>query len=1277
MSWQSEAVSLTNAGFGPEEIAQEAARVREEMSGAGFGKDELDDFFGTKEPDMAPVKQLIEKNLAAARGSEGPELKVAQGFLESIDAGFQMSTAAMLNKFRKGESVRPDKILDENASAFYRIASKAATIAGDLPAMIAGGLGGSAVIGGLGASVGTIAPGVGNVIGGVVGTGLGAAGGANALPTAIRETLMQYYEKGEIRDFQDFWERASSVFIDTTKDYAIGVATMGAGQKLGKLVGASLPKVAAPLVPTATKIATVGGEIGTMVTLGAALEGEVPNSQDFMDATLLVGGLNVATKAPKKLREIYAKTGQRPHEVVQEAQTNPVVLQDLLVKGDEIPKVYQEMAKAQAPVEPVKTPEVSKESTPPAPAPETATDKILSRIGKAEEKEAAGYGVRDFYKDFVDKLDPINNAVKELGIKAEDLTADKDPYKLARMASDSKAKVKHFFEFGTLDYKTLENTGKSFNEIVEPHKAELGGFKAYLISKRALELNDRGIKTGFDLEAATEVVKGGGKFEKAAGEIVEFQNSMAAYLKDSGILSSKAFDAMVEMGQNYISFKRVMESGEAGGKPGAKNPIKKIKGSDLKIQDPFVSMIENGEAYIRLAESNRAKVAMVELAEKAGDGLLFERVPDKMRPIEVRSEEVTKAMRDQGILDPTDAHAEAFTIFRKADRPLADNEFEVFRHGKREVYKTDPLVAEAIKTLDGNSGAQNIVVKMARAITTVKRVGISLMPDFILRNFIRDQVSSGAFSKAGAVPFWDTVQAMGDIVSKNQNYQNWLKAGGANGAFLELGEKYMNQNIFKTMDETGVSARVWNVVRKPVEYLELAGSITEQATRLAEAKRVRGNEISGTKIFESGFASREITIDFQRMGAKVSALNAITAFANAGLQGLDRTGRAFKEDPGGVALKAGMYITAPSVLLWWANKDDERYKEIPRWQKDHFWIIPTDSWEKESAPGESMNLPEHMVRINEDGHREINKGVIYRIPKPQELGLLFGSVPERILEAFFTDHPKAFEDFGKTIAEMITPSVIPDVVTPIMEQGFNKSLFTGSKLVPAHLEDVLPQYQYTDYTSESAKLLSKLVTTVPFLRDAGPVNAPLASPIVLENYVRSWSGTMGQYALQLADRGLEIAGVTEAKARPASSLSDIPIIKAFVVRYPGGQTTSIEDFQKAWAENSKVINSIKLLGKQGDLDEAAALMTAPENQERLQSLAGTDAAIKNMGQFIQKVYSNPEMNPDEKRQIIDGTYYGMIEVAKAGLESFREFQKIVKEQKKQLKKESQAQEGTL
>ena len=56
--------------------------------------------------------------------------------------------------------------------------------------------------------------------------------------------------------------------------------------------------------------------------------------------------------------------------------------------------------------------------------------------------------------------------------------------------------------------------------------------------------------------------------------------------------------------------------------------------------------------------------------------------------------------------------------------------------------------------------------------------------------------------------------------------------------------------------------------------------------------------------------------------------------------------------------------------------------------------------------------------------------------------------------------------------------------------------------------------QYTNYTSESAKLIA---TTL--YRIIG-TDSKFTNPVMIDNFVRAWTGTLGRYALQASDKAL-------------------------------------------------------------------------------------------------------------------------------------------------------------
>lgn len=1243
-------------------------------------------------PDMAPMRGMISENLKKwqipmaltpggqaqqslpgqvpltaeappppkVEGEPREKPKEAKTFIEAVEAGLQMSVAGL------GIHGQPTTVMPEDSEMFMNIAYQVANLVPDLPIMGIGGL-----IGGVGGgAAGTaVAPGPGTVVGTTVGTGAGAF----ALPTALRTMLMQHYEKGDIKDFRDFWERTSAVFLETAKSAVVGGATAGVGGAVGKITQG----VASPLVKTS---ATLASEIATMVTVGKALEGQAPQMKDFTEAALVVGALHGTTVTVGKLRSIYAKTGIRPEQVAEHAEKDATIKQDLLSENKDIPDAYRNMEDASIPkppetvlpsenalvkVGPEFNPEFNRDAMVVRQEPareiekyeapkedastlDLAKDKIRSRLGDKEaEKTQSWSGLRerakatfdDFYTNFLDKFDPIKRAVNELA-EGKDLFASEDPYKLARMANDANSKTKVFIERGTFDFKDpAKTTGKSLKEILKPLGDSVPDFELYLVSKRALEYERRGMEPGFDTEAARTIVKSEGKrFESAAKEVVEFQNNVSKYLRDSGFISKEGYEKMLEQNKDYVPFKRISESDGTAGTKSKKKPIQKVKGLEgtdvetLNTANPLESIVENTQFLIELAEKNRAAKALVDLAGKS---------------------------KGQDIIRRVGGDDKAVTEFTGRQSKPLDSQFEVWINGKREIFETTPELAQAVKAMDGEPAATNILFKLARGTSSALRMSLSVTPDFIMRNFFRDQLTQKAFSQNGTSVV-DTLGAMKELIGKEHSevYWQWLKSGGSGGAFLDFNRDYLSKDIYALSKETGMMDTVYNVARNPLEManvaeaikmpfkktlegIKFAGELTEQATRLAEFTKTTKGDYSPDSLFQGGFNSREITVDFQRMGAKMSALNAITAFQNVAIQGLDRTARAVKDNPKGVAKMAGTWITAPSVLLWYANKDDKRYQDLPRWQKDMFWVIPTDSWVK-PEPSDSIAAYESqgLVRQGKNGV-EINKGVVYRIPKPQELGLLFGSLPERVLEKFFTDNPRAMKDFEGTIAEALTPALIPNILSAPIETWANKSFFTGAPIVPSFAEKLLPEYRYNDYTSETAKKISSLIAQVP-----GMKQNDLIAPAVLENWVTSWSGNLGKYALQTADAGLRAAGIAEDK-KPESTLADIPFVKAFIIRNPSASMQPILDFKAKFKENQQVIDTISSLTKMGDFKSAQREYFLAENQDKLVSLKAANESMSNINRTIRMVYQNPNMTPHEKRQQIDGMYYMMNSIAKA------------------------------
>ena len=410
--------------------------------------------------------------------------------------------------------------------------------------------------------------------------------------------------------------------------------------------------------------------------------------------------------------------------------------------------------------------------------------------------------------------------------------------------------------------------------------------------------------------------------------------------------------------------------------------------------------------------------------------------------------------------------------------------------------------------------------------------------------------------------------------------------------------------------------------------LRIATEFFENATRLGEFQKAYNNAIKKglshkQAVERGGFESRNITIDFQKMGAKVGAWNAISAFFNARIQGYSKLYDTFKnpETRAKALYIAGASITLPSILLWIANHDDERYKELPQWQKDLFWIIIT---------GEGKDT------------------TVWRIPKPFELGYVFGTLPEKALDFIQTKDPTAIKNFIKDLAFDNATSIlpIPDIAKPLIEAWSNKSLFTKKPIVPRSLEGVLPEYQYTEYTSETSKILGKLI------RQISGEYSGISSPARIESTINNWTGTLGRTFVSVLDKALIASGVVDDPIKPTQTLADIPIIRAFIVRTPSAGSEYITTFYNKYDKVNKIFNSIEKLQKAGDFEEANKLLSNLPAEATI--LKSSYKIIQENGQRVRNIYNSKLFTPDEKRQFIDELYRQMIDISKYSLEVLKD-----------------------
>lgn len=723
---------------------------------------------------------------------------------------------------------------------------------------------------------------------------------------------------------------------------------------------------------------------------------------------------------------------------------------------------------------------------------------------------------------------------------------DKNPYIMARMARAAKKIAEVMVNFkGVTPEGRIE--GKSLAEILKPIKSELEDFTAWLVAKRAAELHNRGIKTGFD-HADVEITIH--ELEKpiyleVQKDLEAYQNNLLDFLVDSGMVSQEQADNWKALNQFYVPFYRFFDdeyrfSGKVSSKRYAdlNKPIKGIKGSERSIIDPLESIIKNTYTFIDLAAKNKVGLAIAKLADDpdvVGKGWLIHEVKTPMEPQKVNLEQLKSDLVDAGIpeeiIDMVDLDKWA-TVFRPVQfariKEKQENILTVYQNGKPRFFKVHPELYETIMAIEPNTSS--VLTQFLAPFVAVKRaLATGFNPNFIFgRNPVRDAQTAQFFSKYGFVPFIDTLRGLSHVLKRDEIYYEWLVNGGGMSTMISLDRKYLRgelESILKDEHKT----RPKDLVKKGWQwYLALAEGL-EEATRVqvyakgkeAETK-ARGADTKEGRTW-AAYASREATLDFQRYGTVGKAVNNFKAFFNANVQGTDKALRYIKHqiktNPVGFIMRAFLRITLPSLLLYLMNKDDAEYWELPEWRRDLYWNIKI-------APGRWMT-----------------------VPKPEVLGVFFGAIPERFFDYVNTNDPEAFEELGKNVAESLLPAtsvwdLVPDAVLPILEVTANYDSWRGRQIETMADRNKPPEERYGMWTSETAKAIGAMFGV---------------SPKKVEHLIEGYGSGTVSFLLDMIDL------MTEEGRSKSDIWSSIPVVSSFVTssyRSP----ESVDDFYNTLEE---------------------------------------------------------------------------------------------------------------
>lgn len=781
-------------------------------------------------------------------------------------------------------------------------------------------------------------------------------------------------------------------------------------------------------------------------------------------------------------------------------------------------------------------------------------ERIITDAKDGNIKDTIKRVASDVYTKAIDELNPLREMVEEVEhITGEKIAFKDNPFMQAWLSRGWVGKAEEFIKRGR-----PEKGVRSFEDIIKdiPQK-EHKDFSAYLVALHDLDLHRNGQMATFTLKEDLATVKqyeSNPVFKKAAKDIHRFQDYMLAELVNNGILKPETYHLLRNKYPNYVPFFRDFSAesmdgffSSSKGFVNVANPIKRFKGSTRDIIDPLESIVKNTYQFYNAIERNHVGVTFAKLAKKPGVGTIVEEV--------------------------------------RGDRPAksTDNTFSVWVKGKKVVYETTPELAQAMKMM--NKDTSNFLTKILQYPASWLRAGSTVTAGFAITNALRDTISAGVFSKHGFLPVVDTFRGLAHFLKKDQLYWDYVKSGGAHAAMVSLDRDYLSGHLRELFSRKSTLSKV---ARNPMEVLRAISEATEVATRLGEFSNARKGytglysrltktNLKPKSLGEASIASRDITIDFSRTGTHTKTANKVVAFFNATIQGGDKLVRAWRDDPKGMTIKSTLFITLPTIALWYLNKDNSAYQELPQWEKDTFFHIPA-------------------------GDKFV------KIPKPFELGLLYGTTFERMLQ-YFDDKSTGrngvgFKGLGDRAIDTLLPDVLPTALSPIWEWWSNYSKFRQRNIVPQSQEKLPDKLQYGSNTSMVARKIGDTFNV---------------SPYKVDNTIMGYGGNLARLGLDITDA---IGGANEK--RPTKGITELPEIRRFFAK-PYQSSDSVQRVYDDFKEQEKLHNELKLTGQR------------PEGYDPklYNKLKNAQNSFKAINKASKKIIDSETMSSDAKREKLD------------------------------------------
>ncbi|WP_370550061.1 hypothetical protein NMD68_07710 [Edwardsiella tarda] len=602
-----------------------------------------------------------------------------------------------------------------------------------------------------------------------------------------------------------------------------------------------------------------------------------------------------------------------------------------------------------------------------------------------------------------------------------------------------------------------------------------------------------------------------------------------------------------------------------------RSTVRRLKGGEQAINDPVENLVNYVARAIDAAMKNEAMRRMV--VNLADSGVIA--VIEKPNRIDYQ-----RLGKRQGVA-------------------------KVYLEGEEQLVEvSDPALFRAITMMDMER-SNALFMRAARQAKRILTIGTTSMPDFIIRNFMRDSLHSWAINPDGVRAVTSAWAGLKKAYRQDDTLIEMMFAGATFGggyanAYDPASTAQSLRAILRRKGYSDSQARQFEstILRDGRDVLRRLGGVWSRYRHLSEAAE-NANRVAtyqaalkaGKGRAQAAYEARDL-MDFSMQGAAKSmiVLTDMLPFFNARMQGLGKLARAVKADPQAV-LKRGGLIAAASVALLAANWDDDRYEALPDWDKDIYWHF-----------------------FIGDQH--------FRLPKPFEIGLMFATLPERMIRTI--GGKESGKKFAKLVAhnfmEQLAFNPIPQIALPLAENLVNYDFFSGNPIEGMADANLLSGARYDQRTSLLARQIGEQLGW---------------SPKKIDHLITGYTGTLGAYVLGAMD--IVLRGMGDYGERPALRVDELPVIKSFLRGSAAPKSTQYsDDFYRMMQQANQVYGTVQRWKRERRLQDSRALQR--EQRHILASrplLNRTQQQVRQLNSQIQMIQLHTRLSAEEKRQRID------------------------------------------